>query len=631
MKRIALFTGIVALAAAGIWFAAHATSAPRPQDAAAVARAEPARASEAGAATGDASIAELEKRFGKNLLAPDPDRVLPPKDAPDQGILRRWWGDRSNGFNVYLTNDANLVDALLVYVMHDFAPRWKNDPNRFAPGVADYASVSDDSKTVTLHIRPGIRWQFPVVDKDDPKHRWLVDRFAKEPPELTAEDIRFTLATIQDPEVDPSGYAAIYKGAKIEVIDPHTYQVVFDRPKVTAMSTAVGFDQVLAKFLYSRTEDGRELSGAELSHALAKPWYTYLCGYGPYEFVRYDPNKEIVVRRKDDFPFCHPPIKELHWQIIPDQEQPILRLLGGEIDHTVFGPTQLKRYWIDAADGSEFKGGGKYSTDRYEKMEYSFIGWNHRRAPFDDARVRRALSLAFNRARFLDKCFGGFGALVDSHVWYKNPQHNPELAAMPFDLEFAAHLLDEAGFEDSNGDGVRERVEKDKDGKETRKDFAFTIKGVADSPEWADTLALYRDDLKRIGVDMKIVSLPWGTLRPQVYGEHDFDAFVGNTAIAWDPDFLPTYHSGEAKDGLNVTGYSNPEIDELVEKHRECIDPEKRKELAWKIQEIVWRDQPVTFFIRRDRLAVFTDRLKNVGHAMARPQLVSFDWWLEPR
>ena len=602
-------------------------AAKDPKVAAAVGNGAAAAASPAAVAP---EVAALEARFGKNALVPDPGRHRPPKDAPDQSVMRRWWGDRVRSLNVYLQNDGGTVDSLLVYVMHDFAPRWRLDPDRYAPGVADYASASDDAKSVTVHLRSGIHWQFPAVDRDDPKHAWLVDLFAKNPPELTAEDVAFTHAAILDPELDPAGYAAAYAGSKIELLDRFTYRMTFERPTSRALSLATSFDEILAKFLYGRSEDGRELAGAELSAALKSPWYRLVCGYGPYEFVRYDPNVEIVVRRKDDFPLCHPPIREIRWQIIVDPEQTVLRLKAGELDHTVLGAAQLKRYWIDAPDGSDFKGGGKFDVQRYEKMEYSYLGWNNRKPPFDDVRVRRAMATAFHREAFLKECFQGFGALVDSHVWHANPDHDPNLAPLVFDLDAASRLLDEAGWKDSDGDGVRDKLVKDKDGTERKRDFAFTFKSIADVPEYANALALYRDDLKRIGVDMNLVAMPYTALAKQVYEERDFDAFLGNLALAWDTDFLPIFHSSQATDGLNYVGYSNPECDALIEQHRECLDPQKRRKLSFAIQQILWRDQPFTFFLRRDRVSVYTNRLKNVEYAIARPQLVSFDWYLAP-
>jgi ABC-type oligopeptide transport system substrate-binding subunit len=101
-------------------------------------------------------------------------------------------------------------------------------------------------------------------------------------------------------------------------------------------------------------------------------------------------------------------MREIRWQILSDAEQAVLRLKGGQLDFTNLMPQQYHRYVEEAAEGSDFRG-GRFTTKPYSPLRYFYIGWNERRPPLDDARVRRALSMAANREEMLKTCFFGLG------------------------------------------------------------------------------------------------------------------------------------------------------------------------------------------------------------------------------
>jgi len=573
----------------------------------------------------EASIEDLERRYGENRLTPDPAGLGPPPGVPDDGVLHRQFGARPGLLNGLLNGDVSLIDDVISNCQMELALDHRDDPGSFAPGAADYASLSDDFRTVTIRLRKGIHWQFPAVDREDPQFAWLVERFERDPPELTAEDFRFTLELLHNPDVDAAGWRDLMDGTRIRILDRYTFQVLWDRFYVYAFETSVSWQVVLAEFLYSQDEQGNRFGPDEIGVALNTHWYNdRVCGYGPYAFVEIDPNLEIMLRRMDDFPVFRPALRELHFQIVVEPEQLVLRLRGEQIDLIALASQQYKSYVLDADDGSDFKG-GRFEVQTYDKMNYLYFGWNCRKPPFDDARVRRAMTQAMNREALLDKIFFGIGEVIESHVYPRHPHCNTELPRIPYDLVEASRLLDEAGWDDSDGDGVRDKVFRDPKAGEERVDLRFTMTSFT-SASYRAALAVFQDDLKRIGVDMSIEELPWAQMMERVFKQRDFDAFTGSWGLGWSVDLFPTFHSqGQS----NYPGFSDPEADDLVVAYRETADDEKRREMALRLQEIIHQQQPYTFFFLRKSVIAYQPWLKNVGFRVGRPQLRPWSWYVE--
>lgn len=571
----------------------------------------------------DLPVAQLEQRFGRNLLTPDPLGLGPPENVRDDTVLHRWYGaDPPAVLNGLVTNDGNLVDSLLVYCLLDLALPHKRDPDRWQPGLADYAGMSEDGLSVTVRIARGVTWQYPEEARGDPSFSWLDELYAQGKNEVTAEDFAFTHRLILDPEAGVTHLRPFFEGSTLEVLDRHVFRLSFDEWKPEIDSLALSWQQVLPKFLYTRDRDGKPIPEEQWGKALRNHWALHqVIGYGPYAFVRREPGVVIELRRREDFPVFRPAIREIHWQIVRDGEQCVRRLLAGELDFTVLMPRQYRKWVVEKGDASPFRD-GTFAAKAYDKLEYSYFGWNCRRPPFDDARVRRAMTYSFDRKRIFESVFDGFGALVDSPVFESHPFHHDGLEPYEFDLDKAAQLLEDAGWRDEDEDGVREKRIGG-----NLVPLSFTMISFAGSPEYDAVLAIWRDDLLSIGVEMEVEALPWPAMLDRVYRRREFDAFAGIVAMGWNPDFYYRWHSRAIEEGANYVGYRNPEVDELSERFRREREPEARRKIALRIQEILHRDQPYTFFMRRRRLAVYVPWLRNVEFGIVRPQLLSFGWY----
>ncbi|MBL8769269.1 MAG: hypothetical protein JNL94_17990 [Planctomycetes bacterium] len=569
-----------------------------------------------------AVLAQLEATYGKNRLEVDPIGNSPPPGAKDSDVFLRWYGDSPKLLNANVRGDGNLTDALLSYCLLDFTQRHVKDPGKFAPGVADYVSVSADQRSIVVHLVPGIRWQFPAVDRNDPKYRWLVDLYATSPPELTADDVVFTISTILTPGVGGGGQRSLFDGAVVEALDRWTYRITWPEPNIYALQHGTALQHLVPRFLYGADESGKPFAADEFAAGFNQHWHNdKILGYGPYEFVRWERNVEFVIRRKDDFPVVKPALREIRWQILSDAEQAVLRLKGGQLDFTSLMPQQYHRYVDEAQDGSDFRG-GRFTTKPYAPLRYFYIGWNERRKPFDDARVRRALSMSANRDEFLKTCFFGLGRLVESHVYPDHPFCNRDLAPTPFDLEGAAKLLAEAGFADADRDGVLERTV---DGVATPLRVELIV--LAESPELRALAAVYQADLKKIGVELTIAPMTFAEWQTRVQEKRAFDGYTGIWSQGWELDFEPIWHSKNAGPNQgNHVGYSNPEVDRLASEFKRTLDVETRRTMALRIQELIAADQPYTFLFAPRSITAYRNGLENVVIRTARPQLFSLPW-----
>lgn len=571
-------------------------------------------------------LAKLVATYGPNLLEPNSNAMGPGKDAPQIDVVNRWYGDPPFGLNGLTCNDANVIDSLCEYVTSNFAVRYGDDYSKWAPAIADYANWSADKKTVTVHLRDDIRWQRPAIDPKDEAHRWLLEIYDREKPRLTAHDVVFTHALIMDPGLGVGGLRGAYEGSACRALDDHTFQLTFEDPNPYTLGLCLAWQSILPRFIYSRDESGKEIPKEELGARVRDHWFNLqMCGYGPYEFTRYEPDEVIVVRRMDDFPVRHPAVAEIRWHIIRDAEQVVNRMKASELDFITLGPQQYQREVVDAKANSDFKN-GRFRTLPYTKSEYFYFGWNERKPLFADKRVRRALAHAVNRKAFVDRAYFGFGDLVDNHMCREHPFHDPANTPIEFDLEEASRLLDEAGFLDSDDDGRRDKMI---DGKKV--DFTFELVTFAGSPE-SDTLgAIFKEDLKKIGVDLKVSPLAWSPdYRERVFNKRDFDAYFGIWSTAYDVDFRYQFHSSGITDGSNYVGYVNPEMDRLSEEFMRVFDEGKRKDIAHRIQALIREDQPYCFLMRRERFVAYAGWLDNVVFSPFRPQLLSFNWTRAP-
>jgi ABC-type transport system substrate-binding protein len=243
---------------------------------------------------------------------------------------------------------------------------------------------------------------------------------------------------------------------------------------------------------------------------------------------------------------------------------------------------------------------------------------------FKDKRVRRAMSHAFNAEMLLKDVFVGLGERATGPISSFSPYSDKSLPPIPFDLDAAKALLDEAGWKDGDGDGVREQII---DGQTIR--FEFTLMTYGSSDEYKTLGNIFKEDLAKIGIKMSVLPMDWANFLKKM-DDKEFDAITGAWAQGPDVDYFQIWHSSQADvpKGSNRVGFRSVEGDRIIEALQLEFDPEKRVELAHQFHRLVYDEQPYTFFYTRKRPGFWQPELQHVEFGTDRPHKNHRPWFL---
>lgn len=434
--------------------------------------------------------------------------------------------------------------------------------------LADSWKVSGDGLEITFNLKKDVKWH-------DGKP-------------FTSRDVLFTYKLMIDPKT-PTAYSGDFlRVKKAETPDDYTFVVTYDKPFAPALiswSSAILPAHLLEGKDITETEFGRNPVGT-----------------GPYIFSKWDSDKIILLSNKDYFE-GRAYIDRVIYRVIPDGQTMFLELKKGGIDWMGLSPIQYSRQTETGFFKENFQ---KY---RFPSFSYTYLGYNLRDEKFKDKRVRQALSYAINRQEIIDGVLMGLGRestgpyLSDMWVYDENVKR------YSYDTAKAKELLSQAGWKDSDNDGILDR-----DGEK----FEFTIITNQGNLMRARTGEIIQKNLQDIGINVKLRIIEWAAFLKNFINKKEFEAVILGWSVPRDPDLYDVWHSSKTgPEELNFVSYSNPEVDDLLEKGRSVFDQGERKKYYSRIQKILAEDQPYTFLYVPDALPVLDARFKNIKPAPA--------------
>jgi peptide/nickel transport system substrate-binding protein len=227
-----------------------------------------------------------------------------------------------------------------------------------------------------------------------------------------------------------------------------------------------------------------------------------------------------------------------------------------------------------------------------------------------------------NRKQIVQTVLFGLGEVVDSHIYLFRPEYDKSLVSYPFDPKKAIALLNEAGWKDTDGDGILDKLI---DGKQVP--LSFEIKINAGNAVRESVALVLMDELKNHGIAASVRQLDWTIFLNDVKN-HQFDAVVlGWQMSTTDPDAYQVWHSSQAANkGSNAISYKNAHVDEILEQYRREFDPQKRIELYKEFQQILHDEQPYTFLHVRKTVSAVHRRFQGVE--VFPDGLRPIDWWV---
>jgi peptide/nickel transport system substrate-binding protein len=485
-------------------------------------------------------------------------------------------GDASNLLPVLASDSASSDINGLVYnglVRYDKALNIEGD-------LAERWEISPDNLTLTFYLRKGVRWHDGAP--------------------FSAEDVLFTYRLLIDPKT-PTAYAERYRQvAEAEAVDSHTFRVRYNKPLASAL-ISWGFP-VHPKHL---------LEGIEITKS---PLASHPIGTGPYRFVQWNRGEKVVLEANPDYFEGRPHIHRVLYRIIPDLSTMFLELQSGGLDYMGLTPIQYTMQTDTPAIRRRFR---KY---RYPSSSYSYLGYNLRRPLFRDKRVRQALSYAIDKQEIIDGVLLGLGQIATGPYKPGSWPHNPQVRRYRYDPDRARTLLAEAGWRDSDGDGIL-----DKDGQS----FVFTIVTNQGNDQRVKAGEIIQRRLAEVGIKVKLRVIEWAAFLKEFINPGNFDATILGWSIVPDPDGYNIWHSSKSGVGeLNFIAFKNAEVDRLLEEGRRTFDQAKRKQAYDRLQEILAEEQPYTFLYVPDSLPVVASRFRGIEPAPAGIMYNFIDWYV---
>ncbi len=452
---------------------------------------------------------------------------------------------------------GNIFNSLLKY-----------DKNLELTGeLAQSWQVSADKKTITFHLKPNMQWA-------DGKP-------------LTSQDVLFTWQVMTDDNTR-TPYGADYKLVKqASAPDALTFVVSYAQPYAPALDSWASM-HVLPKHLLQ----GKDINNTDFAR--------HPIGSHYYQLDSWNNGESISLVRNPLASQGPPNIERLLSRIIPDKAAQFLELMADNIDSMGLNSVQYARIFPARAELNQ-----KFNLYKELGNSYTYFGFNLKRKPFNDIRVRKAFNYAIDKQEIIDGVLLGLGEPVSSPYKPGTRWSNPNLSPYPYDPAKAKALLADAGYIDHDGDGV-----VDKDGQALRFEILTN-----QNKEREMTAVLIQRRLKDVGVDVSIRVVEWATFISRFIKTGDFSAVVLGWGLGQEPDQFNIWHSSQQQPGqFNFIGYHNAQVDALLEAGRLELNPDARQKIYHQFAELLYQDSPIVYLYAGYGLPAIHKRVKGIDN-----------------
>lgn len=568
-------------------------------------------------------VSRLEASPGDDTrTANQKEKDYVPPVPKTSGTLDLAYGNGPDTLNPILGNDT-MSGSIHNRAIESFATRSFEDPSKFVPQVASSWEISKDKMKYTIHLRKNVHFH----DVTTPSGETI------DPGTATAYDAKFAYEVAMNPGVEAGHMRSYLQRIKsFKVLDEYTIEVTWKEPYFNAKGVTLTFLPIIPEDVYAYDENNEILShdysSSEFAEGFNKHWANdKLSGTGPYKLQKWDQGNQFTLTRFKDYYGQKPFMDKV---VYHQKEQPITRyreFLSGNL--TRVGMPQ--NIFINKFQGNEKRKKGKLVEEKYDFPSYRYIGWNIRKSLFEDKKVRQAMTHTIPRKEIIEEVLHGMARVTTGPFFFKREAYNHELEPYEYNIEKARSLLDEAGWKDRDGDGIRE---KKIDG-ETQK-FEFILLHYADSPTYRQIGKIVSSRMEKIGVKVQPAPTKWNSFLTKVQNRN-FDACLLGWAMGYASDPYQVWHSSQAgaKGGSNHVGWTDDTTDQLIEKIRKTMDREKRLEMYHRFHKILHENQPYTFLWTSKELAGHHSKLHGVGeegpsqirHYALRPGFDMHEWF----
>ena len=438
----------------------------------------------------------------------------------------------------------------LRYLFHDGLIEW-TELTSFEPGLAESWTVSEDELVWTFKIREGLTFHDGTP--------------------CTAEDVAWSMNLLMEGMIGP---LELYVTGFEEVIalDATTVQITVSEPTALMTTARLHYAWILPRSVWE---------GMSYDDIMEFEDPAAVIGTGPYKLVEYVEDEYMIIEAFENYYRGKPVIDRIVIQQYATEDAMVQALLAGEVDMIDEVPYTAVEPLLEE-ENVEVVIMDSISLD---DLVINAHADGTQPASLNDPAVRLAMDYAIDKQEIIDVGYAGFGDVAGSILppafgdWV-----SPNIQPLPHDLDEANRILEEAGYTDSDGDGIRE----DADGNPLEYRLYSEELGSA-----ARILEIISDNLAQIGISAPPTLMDGDSLYDLLEPDWDFDMILWGWGWDPDPDFAVFCFTCMAiEDYLSDVGYCNEDYDDIYFEQGVTTDPEARKLLIWEAQEILFRDRP---------------------------------------
>jgi len=582
-----------------------------------------------------------------NTLTPVPDLAAEPAEVSEDGLT--WTIKLVKDATFQPTGDKLTADDVV------FTYRMSNSPNcRFNPSIClSYVTVTPEGAEEAVPVLQSVEKvdnhtvRFVLADKYAPFVTTVLpaiaidsrkavteafEKFSKDVDKIDAAKVDDLLkriaaereaATAEERDADLAQFRAEVEAFLTEADLALPADADFTGEDGTVdilalMDTAIASLDELNLILSSEKID-KIAAAYPLLRTAKKP-----VGSGPFYVTEFRPGQDITAKANPGYHHGEPQIKTLLMPIIKDDVAASAALKAGDIDW---------KYSLTADGRAQVEGDPNIKLAEYADFGYFALMFNLREGQlFAEKPVRQALALCVDKPATVEAATDGEGVAIYADIPPASWAYNPDVPQYATDLDAAAALLDEAGWTDEDGDGVRAKGDRL---------LQTEILVRAGKPDRIKFMQLLADQAKDCGFDISIKEADFATvLLPGLEYPHIFpgtdkpwDAYFGGWSTGFDPDPYALWHSSqcttaELPDTYNFVCFQNERADELIEAGLRELDQAKRAEIYQEFEAIMADELPY-LWAWSDRAAQGLRASVNGAEAWTPENMTSPTWGWE--